>query len=262
MLSTSLSFRLISQDVRLSLNRVAEQPVVSREVEHFKANIFNVKSIDDFMADDRIFRFAMRAFGLEDMSYAKGMMRKILEQGTDDPESLANSLVDSRYREFATAFNFVRYGTSTTSFDDASSGVVNRYLQQTLEINAAETNEGVRLALYFQRKAPDIENAFQLLADRALLAVTQTALGIPAESSAMSIEKQAAEIEKRLDLDDLKSPEKLERFLQRFTTLWELNQPAATSSVLPGIAGFGVQPGFVSIGLSTLMSIQSVNLRG
>ena len=97
MLSTSLSFRLISQDVQLSLNRVAEQPVVSREVEHFKANIFNVKSIDDFMADDRIFRFAMRAFGLEDMSYAKGMMRKILEQGTDDPESLANSLVDSRY---------------------------------------------------------------------------------------------------------------------------------------------------------------------
>ena len=114
----------------------------------------------------------------------------------------------------------------------------------------------------FQRKAPDIQNAYQLLADRALLAVVQTALGIPAEASVTSIEKQAAEIEKRMDLEDLQSPEKLGEFLQRFTTLWELNQPAATSSVLPGIAGFGAQPGSVSIGVGTLMSIQSVRLKG
>ncbi len=262
MLSTSVSFRLISKDLQLSLSRVAEQPIVSREVEYFSSNIFNVKSIDDFMGDDRVFRFAMRAFGLEDMSYAKGMMRKLLEQGTDDPESLANSLVDPRYRDFATTFNFLRYGASTTSFSDASSGVVDRYLQQTLELDAAETNEGVRLALYFQRKAPEIENAYQLLGDKALLAVVKTALNIPDAAAVTSIEKQAAEIEKRLDLGDLKSPEKLSEFLQRFTTLWELNRPVESSTGLLGIVGFGSASVSVGIDVGTLMSIQAVKLRG
>ena len=262
MLSTTASFALISKNVQSALDRVAAQPVVSREVEYYSSTISSIKSIDDFMADDRIFRFAMKAFGLEEMSYAKGMMRKLLEEGTDNRESLANTLVDPRYREFASTFNFVRYESSTTSFTDASSGVVDRYIRQTLEIEAAESDEGVRLALYFQRKAPEIENAFQILADRALLAVVRTALNIPDAASSTSIEKQAAEIEKRLDIEDLKSPEKLGQFLQRFTTLWGLNNPSQASSAAAGLAGLGAAGSApIGIDVGTLMSLQQLKLR-
>ena len=48
--------------------------------------------------------------------------------------------------------------------------------------------KGVRLALYFQRKASGITSAYSILADPALLKVAQVALGLPAATSAASIE--------------------------------------------------------------------------
>ena len=41
-------------------------------------------------------------------------------------------------------------------------------VRQAMEQDAGASNEGVRLALYFERMAPRIKNAYQLLADKAL----------------------------------------------------------------------------------------------
>ncbi len=53
-------------------------------------------------------------------------------------------------------------------------------MRTTLEENAGQSNEGVRLALYFERKAPDIKSIFQILGDKALYKVIETALSLPA----------------------------------------------------------------------------------
>ena len=127
----------------------------------------------------------MKAFGLEDMTYAKAFMRKVLDEGIDKRDSFANSLTDQRYREFVETFNFARYETTTTIFDRTRQGTVDRYVRQTLEEDAGAQNEGVRLALYFERKASRASvSAYSILADPALLKVVQTALGIPASASA------------------------------------------------------------------------------
>ena len=65
-------------------------------------------------------------------------------------------------------------------------------MRQTLEENAGAQNEGVRLALYFQRKAEASKSAYEILADPALLKVVQTALGIPPETGTQDIDRQAA----------------------------------------------------------------------
>ncbi len=259
MLSTSASFRLISTNLERSLTTVAEQPVASREIAYYRENISNVKTIDDFMGDYRLFRFAMKAFGLEEMSYAKGLIRKLLEQGTETQDTLANQLVDPRYRELANTFNFVRFEAATTSFSDATSGTVDRYVRQTLEEDAGSSNEGVRLALYFERKAAELEGPFDVLGDRALLQVVQTATGISPATAAQPIDKQAEEIEKRVDLSELQDPEKLGEFLARFTTLWELQNPSNTAST-PQIAV--LQPATFGIDVGTLMSLQNIRLGG
>ena len=59
-----------------------------------------------------------------------------------------------------------------------------QHIRQTLEEEAGAKNEGVRLALYFERKASGVKSAYGILADAALLKVVQTALGIPAEKAA------------------------------------------------------------------------------
>jgi hypothetical protein len=258
-LSTTASYQLLAADLPRTLKRTAAQPVVARESEYYLANIGKVKSVEDFLANDRLFTYAMKAFGLGDMSYAKAFMRKAMEGGIDAEDSFANSLSDKRYRDFVTAFNFNRVGEATTTFTRAQQGAVDRYVRQALEENAGAENEGVRLALYFERKALTLKSIYDVLADPALLKVVQTALGIPAEAGMASIDAQAKMISARLDVADLADPEKLETFIKRFTSLWELSnpsQPAATPAMLIS------QPRELGIGADILSALQGLKLGG
>jgi len=259
-LTTTASYRLLASDMAKSLDRTASAPAVKRDSDAYLAKISEIKSIDDFLSNDRVYRYAMKAFGLSDMAYAKAFMRKALEGGIDDKNSFANSLADPRYREFVEAFNFARYGETTTVFTRTGQGTVDKYVQQTLEESAGKDNEGVRLALYFQRKASSIAGSLEILADPALLKVVQTALGIPPETGTQDIDRQAALIDARLNVEDLQDPEKLQAFLTRFTSLYELeNRPAVAAS--PALILIG-QPVEAGIGMDLLMSLQNLKLGG
>jgi hypothetical protein len=261
LLTTLATYGVITSNLARSLETTAAKPQVAREADYYLANVGNVKSIDDFLADDRIFAFAMKAFGLGEVTYAKAFMRKVLAEGVDKSDSFANSLSDRRYREFAEAFNFVRYGDTATVFERTRQGTVDRYVRQTLEEDAGAQNEGVRLALYFERKASSIQSAYGILADAALLKVVQTALGLAAATSSADIDRQAEMITARLDLDDLKDPDKVERLLTRFATLWELgNAPALPTSTAASV--LFAQPLEAGIGADLLASLQNLRLGG
>lgn len=258
-LTAATGYRMIASDLDRSLATTAKRSDVARETEYYLANIGKVKSIDDFLADNRLFSYAMKAFGLGEMTYAKAFMRKVLSEGIDSQQSFANSLVDPRYRQFAAAFNFARYGELTTSFQRTQQGTVDGYVRQTLEEDAGRQNEGVRLALYFQRKAPEITSVYGILGDRALLSVVQTALGISPATSAADIDRQAEMISERIDIDDFKDPAKLQKFIDRFISLWEVANPSAQLSPAAILIGqpieFGIRP-------DLLATLQSLKLGG
>ena len=258
MLSTSASYTLLTRDLSRTLRIAADDPLVARETAYYRKNIARVKSIDDFLADNRLFTYAMRASGLGDMAYAKAFMRQVLEGGIDERTSFANTLADRRYREFVKVFNFARYGETTTAFDRTQQGTIDNYIRQSLEEDAGRSNEGVRLALYFSRRAEGINNAYDILADRALLTVVQTALGISPSTSSLDIDKQADQLSGRLDFTDFKDASKLNEFLERFTTLWDVNNPQSPPQV-PGI--LASQPLEFGLNVNLLASLQNLNIR-
>src|SRR5690625_4350873 len=127
MLTTSVAYRQIMANMDRSLERIGNMPQTGRETQYYRENIEKIRSIDDFMADKRIYSYALTAFGLGEMSYAKAFIRKVLEEGIDQSDSLANRLADRRYRDFATAFNFARHGEVTTTFGRTREDTVQRY---------------------------------------------------------------------------------------------------------------------------------------
>ncbi|MGI9425280.1 MAG: DUF1217 domain-containing protein [Hyphomicrobiaceae bacterium] len=259
MLTTTASYSLISRDFTVALERKANEPFVAREAEHYLSRISEIKTLDEFVEDSRVFNFAMRAHGLSEMTYAKAFMTKVLKEGIDDPESFANGLSDTRFRDFAEVFNFARYSDATTAFGRTQQETVDKYIRQTLEEDAGLENPGVRLALYFERRADDITNAFSILADRALLEVVQTVLQLPPSIATQDIDRQAELIESRIDIEELKDPEKLGEFLERFTSLWDINNPQSapvTPSILVG------QPIQFGLSASLLTSLQNMRLGG
>ena len=98
-----------------SLARTASRVEVAREEKYYEENIGKVTSVDDFLNDRRLFAYAMKAHGLEDMTYAKAFMRKVLESDLTDAKSFARQLVDSRYAIFANSFSFTTDGTVRSS---------------------------------------------------------------------------------------------------------------------------------------------------
>jgi Protein of unknown function (DUF1217) len=138
--------------------------------------------------------------------------------------------------------------------------VADSYVRQTMETDAGNQNEGVRLALYFQRKAASISSPLDILADKALFQVVRTALGLPDSMSSVSIDAQAAIIKKRLDVADLQDPKKVDKFLARFAAMYDIGNNSATASS-PALAVLGV--GTTDFGTDTgfLASLQRLNTR-
>ena len=221
MTGTVARFQQISRNIERTIGNLAQRPDVRRESDYYLANIRSVKSADDLLKNDRLYNFAMTAFGLKDMIYGKAFMRKVLTEGLDGPKSFALQLADPRFREFAEVFNFARYGGTATAFDRVQQGAVDRYLRIQLESEAGRSDEGLRLALYFQRKAPEVSSIFGLMGDPALYKVIQTVLGLPASYSNTNIDTQAAFIRSRINVEDFESPAKLDAFITRFAARWQ-----------------------------------------
>ena len=373
MLSAPLSYQMITRDMSATLKRTAAQPDVKLASDYYRENIGKVTSLEEFFDDHRLYSYAMKAYGLEDMTYAKAFMRKVLESDLTDSKSFANKLVDKRYQEFAKAFSFlkpsaqspdalsdiktryaknaaeqgdseslIKFGTlayeqslpavktvddfladnslvgyATTAFgveppgtgasaklflrriltsdpNDADSfaarqtksawrdfaaafnfsadgtvriqtteqseSTISSYLRQTIETQAGKENEGVRLALYFERKVPTITSAYSILADPALLKVAQTVLGLSSQTGNADIDVQAKYIESRIDIESLSKPEDLKKFITRFTAMWEAANPSATATTSVATLIRGQSSAVMSA--DTLMSLQGLKLGG
>jgi len=257
-MSALTTFNIFAGDPTAARERISQKPNIAREVEYYKENIANVKTIDDLLDDRQIFSTVMRAYGLEEMTYAKGFMRKVLEGGTDDPDSMANLLTDTRYKSLAEDFNFVRYGEATTAFERTQSGVIDNLYAQRIEADAGLQNGGARLAIYFQRKSEDIVNAYSILGDTALLKFVQTSFGFPESMSTLSIEKQAAMIEEKMDISDLQDPEFVSDLVNQFLSLWDVSNPE-TVNIPPLIAPPSGQLGISESMLSSILSVKFFN---
>jgi Protein of unknown function (DUF1217) len=147
---------------------------------------------------------------------------------------------------------------NTTSSAALQQTTVNNYVEQSLEANAGQQNQGTQMALYFQRLAPKVTSAYGILANKTLLSVVQTALGLPVSMSQESIDVQAKLITAKLKIADFQNPVKLQKFIERFTATYDAQNPTPVSAV-PTTALLVNSPGISS---SLLLSLANLKLGG
>lgn len=172
MLSATIYYSIITKDYAKTLANTAADPTVARETAYFQANIGKVKSVNDLLNNSQLYNYVKKAFGLSDMTYAKGLIRKVLEGGVSSG-SLASTLNDPRYKALATTFDFAANGAATTSSSSLQQTTISNFDEQTLETNVGKNSTGAQMALYFQRMAPHITSAYSILADKTLLSVVE-----------------------------------------------------------------------------------------
>jgi hypothetical protein len=213
-----------------------QQTLATTESTYYATTIGTITNVDDFLKDQRLVNYAVNAYGLQKAGLSNDDLRKILTSDPLDPASYINKPENAKYRPLAVAFNF---GTDGKTLDVPTKQVQDRsqmvatsdgYIEQTMETEAGDQSDGARLALYFLKNAPNITSPFQILADKALLQFTQTALGLSANMSNADIDTQASMITKKLNLADLQDPTKLNKLISQFSALYDVNNSDASQS--------------------------------
>ncbi|MCB1542631.1 MAG: DUF1217 domain-containing protein [Rhodoblastus sp.] len=259
-MTTLSSYLSIARDMTRWRSITAKTPVVATQTRYFQDNIGKATSAAAFVDNSRLFTYAMKAFGLGDRAYAKGLMKQVLQQGVASPTTLAYKLNDPNILAFAKAFDFAGNGAQTTNSSSLVATVVDQYTQNALETDQSTQNGGVGLALYFQRKAPALTGPYSLLADKKLLKVVQTALDISPMTAAMPIDRQAAMLTKKIAIADFKDATKLQSFISRFAAQYDYKygDASTTGSVYSNAILLGAsQDAGGGIGGSLLQAMQA-----
>ena len=261
MLSTTASYLAVSSNLTRMQAATAASPQVKTDTAYFLANIGKVTSVADFVGNYRLFSYAMKAFGLEDMNYAKGLMTKVLDGGVTSSTALANTL-GANYKAFATAFDFAGQGTYVTQTAAATTAVVSKYVEQSLEDKEGTQNQGVQLALYFTRNASSITNLYGLLADKNMLKVVETAFGLPSSTTADIDYARGKTLSTYVSVSDLQDPTKVQKIAERFTAMWDLAGNNTSSDVSNVTQIFAASSSTAGVGADLLLSLQGLRLGG
>jgi hypothetical protein len=127
-----------------------------------------------------------------------------------------------------------------------------------MEQNAGDQNEGLRLALYFTRKASSITSPYQILADKALTQVVQTAMGWSSTISSSDIDMQAKMITDKINLTDFQDPTKVTKFVQRFAAMWDATQAQSDTSSNPALVLITGASSSTSMDTGLLTTLQNI----
>ncbi|MGR9199814.1 DUF1217 domain-containing protein [Rhizobium leguminosarum] len=214
------------------------------EITYFREQMATITTASEFLADDRLVSFALEAKGLDPDDVTSDELEKMFSSDLDDEDSYVNKLDDNRFAELVGAFNFDQDGnisaepTGTVQQRGDVLETIDAYVRLTLEDDQGDSNTGVRLALYFERKAPEISNAYDILGDSALFEFFTTTFNLSSYVSNMDVDKQAEMISNFIDIKDLSDPEKVDDLIKRFTAMYDMaNGTGTTSTALSILTG-------------------------
>ena len=261
MLTATQLFNAVNRNPTMFQAEVAAEPSVKQQTAFFEANIGKVTSAQQLVNNSRLYNYVMNAFGLGNNLNEKALITKVLEGGPGSG-SFAASLNDPRYIALATAFNFKENGAATTSSAATVQQTVSSFFEQTLQNNVGQQNQGAQMALYFQQHAAGITNPFDILGDKTLLTVFETAFDLPTSFSEENIDTQANTVSKLLNISQLQNPTFLNKFLERFTATFDAQNPTGTNNTPPTIALLVPQTQTTGLSQSLLLSIANLKLGG
>ncbi|MCB1369161.1 MAG: DUF1217 domain-containing protein [Rhodobacteraceae bacterium] len=232
---------------------------VARETAYFRDNIGKVTDAAGLVSDHRLLRVALGAFGLDSDIDKRFFVRKVLEEGTADPASMANRLVDKRYARLADAFGFDNPFGARTARPQAMATITAAFETRQFEIAVGNSDPSLRLALGFRREIAALAEAggatgwYGLLGNIPVRKVLVEGFGLPTSFAGLDIDRQVATLQDRTaslygsgDIAVFSDPDRVEDTIRRYLA----RSGASNSSIASGPA---------ATALSLLQASQSRN---
>lgn len=243
--------------------QAAVRAQATKDATDYQEAIAGIDSVSDLLANRPMVDFILLAKGLDPRKVSDDFLKKIFASDLNDKKSFVNAQSDPRFAEIVASFNFdskgnvARLAMMGPQKRDQFRETQANYLQQSLEQQQGDTDPGVRLALYFQRKAGEITSAYDILADKALSEVFRTTFNLPDSMAAMPIDQQAKFVDKFMKIKDLSDPAKVEKLLSRFSAMYDVKNSESTGQGQSPLLNLfqGSSSGISSMSESTYLAI-------
>lgn len=216
---------------------LSKSPEVQRDADYFRAKIGKIDTAAQLVADRRLLRISLEAYGLEADTDARAFIKKVLDDGTLKTGALSMKLADPRYKALAEAFGFGDFPVPNTKLSDFADKLLSRWQERRFETAVGEQNGDLRLALNARREmaalagstASETTKWLKVIGNPPLRNVMQKALNLPDSFAALDLDKQVAVLRDRADrafgdttISQFKSPDKVEDLIRRFLTRAEM----------------------------------------
>lgn len=228
--SSLLWYKLAESQTEAHMKMFEAQPTTARDIETFKNEIVNVKSVDDLMKNRTLLTVTLSAFQLEGEVDKYAFVEKMLTEDPDDDDSLVNKLVEPRWTKLSTALYGLNLDENFFQNEDNVNAILKGYKTNEFEKFEGSNADGIRQSMYFKRLAGDVEEISQILADKSLMEVVRVGLGLPESFLSLDYEQQKARLIKEVDIDDFKDPEKIDKMIERYLVMTEVNNTDATAN--------------------------------
>ncbi len=250
-----VGWRFLQRTYDAQFQSFSASAVNDRDTKYFLENIGKVRSAEDLVSDRRLLQVALGAFGLEADLNNRFFIQKILSDGTQADDALANRLADGRYREFSDAFGLGPGGLRKTGLVTNMEKVAQDHLVSRFEVSVGESDDTMRIALFAQRTLADLAGQsgsetrkwFDLMGLPPLRKTMETALGLPASFAQLDIDKQLEVFQDRLsretgspDLSQFTDPDAVAKLTDTYFArsqiagLQAVTSPAQTALILLG----------------------------
>lgn len=249
-------WRFLSASLDTQIARQAEAPVQKRDRDYFRSMIGQVTSAADLVADFRLLKVALGAFGLQDDLPNRAFIRIVLSDDVTNDDALVNRLADKRYLAFSEAFGLGGPTPPKTSLPGFAERILARAERQDFERAVGAQNEDMRLALTAQRELPDIAGRgfsdttswLTVLGNPPLRKLFETALGLPASIGTLDLDLQLRTFRRGADrvlgsptFEQFADPAKVEDLIRAFSIRAEV--AAGPSPLTPGFAALALLRG-------------------
>ncbi len=210
---------------------LAKSPEVQRDADYFRARIGKVDTADQLVADRRLLRITLEAYGLEADLDSRAFIRKVLADGTLKTGALAMKLADPRYKALTEAFGFGDFPVPNTKLSDFADKLLSRWQERRFETAVGNQNGDLRLALNARREmaalaattSSETTKWLKVIGNPPLRTVMQKALGLPDSFAALDLDKQVTMLRDRAartfddgTISQFTNPDKVEDLIRRF----------------------------------------------
>ncbi|HEY8290432.1 MAG TPA: DUF1217 domain-containing protein [Acetobacteraceae bacterium] len=237
-LTPSQALQSAEQNQAQDVTMTAAQPQVSRAIQAFTAAVKSATSVQQLLGNPAVMQVLLTANGLADQIPYTALAQKALTSNLSDPQSLANTLTDTRWKSAAQTYDFAAKGLAVIQNPSVISTITNAYAEVTWRNSLDATTPGLSNALTFRSEASTITSVDQILGDPVMRTVVTTALGIPQEIAFQDITAQETAISTRIDVKNFQDPKYVESFVQRY--LINAGSAAAPAST-PDLTSLAIQ---------------------